>query len=111
MPCASAFLMSYFCKACNLQAADYELINMHEQHAIGISMRSHLKIDMQFVHRTNIANYRKILRSHDLTAEECRFVERRLGEEQAFLKQILEGISHPHTPTVLSGRRLYGIVD
>src|SRR3974377_685216 len=97
--------MSYFCKACNLQAADYELINMHEQHAIGISMRSHLKIDMQFVHRTNIANYRKILRSHDLTTKERRFVEGRLGEEQEFLKQILEGISHPHTPPVLSGRR------
>ena len=75
---------------------------MHEQHAIAISMRSHLKIDMQFVHRTNIANYRKILRTRDLTNEERRFVERRVGEEQAFLKKNHGGISHPYTPTILS---------
>ena len=69
-------------------------------------MRSHLTIDMQFVHRTNIANYRKILRTRHLTIEERRFVERRLGEEQAFLKKNPGSTSHPYTPTILSQNEL-----
>ena len=37
----------------------------------------------QFAHRTNIARYQRILATY-LTAEERRFVERRLAEEQAW---------------------------
>jgi hypothetical protein len=40
----------------------------------------------QFAHRANIARYQKILATY-LTAEERRFVERRLAEEQAALQQ------------------------
>ncbi len=40
-----------------------------------------------FVHRENIARYQKILRTY-LTAEERRFVERRLLEEQSAVEQI-----------------------
>jgi hypothetical protein len=47
----------------------------------------------QFVHRTNIAKYRRILGTY-LTTEERRFVERRLAEEQALLQQ-LAGIAMP----------------
>ena len=41
----------------------------------------------QFAHRANIAKYQKILATY-LTAEERRFVERRLAEERAALHQL-----------------------
>jgi hypothetical protein len=41
----------------------------------------------QFVHRENIARYGRILATY-LTAEERRFVERRLAEEQAALQHL-----------------------
>jgi hypothetical protein len=41
----------------------------------------------QFAHRANIARYQKILATY-LTAEERRFVERRLAEERAALQQL-----------------------
>ena len=40
-----------------------------------------------FVHRENIARYQRILRTY-LTAEERRFVERRLLEEQSAVEQV-----------------------
>ena len=40
-----------------------------------------------FGHRANITKYQKILATY-LTAEERRFVERRLAEEQAALQQL-----------------------
>ena len=46
-----------------------------------------------FVHRENIARYQRILRTY-LTAEERRFVERRLREEQSALEQVA-GRIHP----------------
>lgn len=41
----------------------------------------------QFAHRAKITRYQKILATY-LTAEERRFVERRLAEEQAALQQL-----------------------
>ena len=41
----------------------------------------------KFAHRMNIAKYQRILGTH-LTAEERRFVERRLAEEQTALQQL-----------------------
>ncbi len=41
----------------------------------------------RFAHRANILKYQKILATY-LTAEERRFVERRLGEEEAALRQV-----------------------
>jgi hypothetical protein len=41
----------------------------------------------KFAHRANIERYRKIQATH-LTAEECRFVEGRLAEEQPALQQL-----------------------
>jgi hypothetical protein len=41
----------------------------------------------QFAHRANITRYQKILATY-LTAEERRFVERRLAEERAALQQL-----------------------
>ena len=49
-------------------------------------MASDLEATLHWVHRTNIERYRKILRTH-LTAEERRFVERRLAEEQEAVQQ------------------------
>lgn len=49
-------------------------------------MRLRMETAFQFAHRTNIARYQKILATY-LTAEERRFVERRLAEEQAALQQ------------------------
>jgi hypothetical protein len=40
-----------------------------------------------FVHRENIARYQRILGTY-LTAEERRFIERRLREEQTGLEQV-----------------------
>lgn len=40
-----------------------------------------------FVHRENIARYRRILGTY-LAAEERRFIERRLREEQTELEQV-----------------------
>ena len=55
-------------------------------------MTSELKATMHWVHRMNIERYRKILRTY-LTAEERRFVECRLAEEQAALQQPAGGVS------------------
>jgi hypothetical protein len=41
----------------------------------------------QFVHRTNIARYQRILGTY-LTAEERHFIERRLAEERTALQQL-----------------------
>jgi hypothetical protein len=41
----------------------------------------------QYAHRQNLARYRRLLDTH-LTAEERRFVERRLAEEQAALRRL-----------------------
>jgi hypothetical protein len=46
----------------------------------------------QFVCRANIEKYRKILATY-LTAEERRFVEHRLAEEQSFLQQVARNIA------------------
>ncbi len=46
----------------------------------------------QFAHRANIAKYQRILATY-LTAEERRFVERRLAEEQAALQQLAWSIA------------------
>lgn len=46
----------------------------------------------RFAHRANITKYQKILATY-LTAEERRFVERRLAEEQAALQQLLWNIT------------------
>jgi hypothetical protein len=46
----------------------------------------------QFVHRTNIAKYRRILGTY-LTPEERQFVERRLAEEQAALQQVVSAVT------------------
>jgi hypothetical protein len=45
----------------------------------------------QFAHRMNIAKYRRILATY-LTAQERRFVECRLAEEQAAYEQLAENI-------------------
>ena len=52
-----------------------------------------LETASQSARRANIERYRKILGKH-LTAEERRFVERRLAEEQALLHKLL-GASRP----------------
>ena len=46
----------------------------------------------RFAHRANIAKYQKILATY-LTAEERRFVEHRLAEEQATLQQLAWNIA------------------
>jgi len=51
----------------------------------------------QYAHRQNLARYRRLLDTH-LTAEERRFVERRVAEEQTALRRLsgsaaLEGSS------------------
>jgi hypothetical protein len=46
-----------------------------------------LETASQFARRANIERYRKILGTH-LIAEERRFVERRLAEEQALLQKL-----------------------
>jgi hypothetical protein len=50
------------------------------------SMTSRLETAEQFAHRMNIAKYQRILATY-LTAEERRYVERRLAEEQAAFQQ------------------------
>ena len=51
-----------------------------------------MNIEMQrFVHQSNIVRYKRILATY-LTAEERRFVERRLGEEQVAIQQLATGI-------------------
>ena len=47
---------------------------------------------IQFAHRANIERYRKLLRT-DLTDEERKFLETRLAEEQATLRQMTAGPS------------------
>jgi hypothetical protein len=56
-------------------------------------MASDLEAKLLWAHQANIERYRNILRSF-LTAEERRFVSRRLAEEQAALQQ-LAGMSQP----------------
>ena len=56
-----------------------------------------LETASQFARRANIERYRKILGTH-LTAEERRFVERRLAEEQALLHKLPVGASRPWMP-------------
>jgi hypothetical protein len=41
----------------------------------------------QYAHRQNLARYRRLLDTH-LTAEERRFVERRVADEQAALRRL-----------------------
>jgi hypothetical protein len=41
----------------------------------------------QYAHRQNLARYRRLLATH-LTAEERRFVERRVAEEQSALQRL-----------------------
>lgn len=55
-------------------------------------MSSEFDSAMQFAHRANIDRYRKLLESY-LTAEERRFVERRLAEEQAALQRFAGNVS------------------
>ena len=50
-------------------------------------------IMQKFIHRTNIVKYEKILATY-LTADERRFVERRLAEERAALLQLAGSLSH-----------------
>lgn len=50
----------------------------------------------QFIHRTNIVRYRKILGTY-LTTDERHFVERRLAEEQAALQQLAGNIGNEAT--------------
>ena len=51
--------------------------------------------NLSFAHRTNIERYRRILETY-LTADERRFVERRLNEEQAALEALAP--SQPLSP-------------
>ena len=48
--------------------------------------------NLLFAHKTNVEKYRRILETY-LTAEERRFVERRLNEEQASLEQLSDSTS------------------
>lgn len=63
-------------------------------------MASDYEATALWVHRANIERYRKILRTY-LTAEETRFIDRRIAEEQAALRQLTGGVatvdktSHP----------------
>ena len=50
-------------------------------------MFSNVRATQQFIHRANIVRYQKILATY-LTDEERRFVERRVAEEQAALRQL-----------------------
>jgi len=52
----------------------------------------------QFVHRMNIARYQRILGTY-LTAEERRFVERRLAEERAALQQLAWSVASKRQST------------
>jgi hypothetical protein len=51
-------------------------------------MASDTRNDWLSAHKTNIEKYRRILETH-LTAEERRFVERRLDEERAAVEQLV----------------------
>jgi hypothetical protein len=50
-------------------------------------MTSFRETTQQYAHRQNIARYRRLLDT-DLTADERRFVERRVAEEQAALQRL-----------------------
>ena len=50
-------------------------------------MMFRLETAAQFAHKANMARYQKILATY-LTAEERRFIERRMAEEQAALQQL-----------------------
>ena len=56
------------------------------------SMTLRMETTEQFVHRANIERYQKILATY-LTAEERRFIECRLAEEQAALQQLAWNIA------------------
>jgi hypothetical protein len=55
-------------------------------------MASDLKAELLWAHQANIDRYSKILRT-PLTAEERRFVKRRLAEEQAELQQLAGSVA------------------
>jgi hypothetical protein len=55
-------------------------------------MASDYEATLLWVHQANIERYRKILRTY-LTAEEIRFIERRLAEEQAALQQLTGSVA------------------
>ena len=55
-------------------------------------MVSGVQNEFLFTHKSNIERYRRILETY-LTAEERRFVERRLNEEQASLEQLSDSTS------------------
>jgi hypothetical protein len=50
-------------------------------------MTSFRETTQQYAHRQNLARYRRLLDTH-LTAEERRFVERRVAEEHAALRRL-----------------------
>ena len=50
---------------------------------------------LRFVHSENIRCYQKILRTYLTDKERC-FVERRLAEEKAALKDVVEGNTAGH---------------
>jgi hypothetical protein len=52
----------------------------------------------QFVHRTNIAKYQRILDTY-LTAEERSFVERRLAEERMAFQHLARSVAPISEPT------------
>ena len=56
------------------------------------SMTLRMETAEQFARQMNIAKYQRILATH-LTAEERRFVERHLAEEQAALQQFAWNIA------------------
>jgi hypothetical protein len=58
---------------------------------------SDLETALSFAHRANIARYRRILGTY-LTAEERRFVEQRVAEEQAALDQLAGRAAHVDAP-------------
>ena len=64
----------------------------------GHSMTLRMETAERFAHRANITKYQKILATY-LTAEERRFVERRLAEEQAALRQLSKGVAAVTEPT------------
>ncbi len=53
---------------------------------------SGMREKLLFAHKANIGKYRRILETH-LTADERRFVEPRLNEEQAALEKLVGTVS------------------
>jgi hypothetical protein len=61
-------------------------------------MRLRIETAEQFARRSNIARYRRILATY-LTAEERRFVERRLAEEQVAFQKLVWRIAPEYKST------------